>query len=53
MSTIDRKEAKRLMTEHPDMKMADVSSNCGFSSPSVFSRTFSTMTGQSPREWGK
>ena len=46
-------EAKRLMTEHPDMKMADVSSNCGFSSPSVFSRTFSTMTGQSPREWGK
>lgn len=46
-------EAKRLMTEHPDMKMADVSSNCGFSSPSVFSRTFSTMTGQSPREWRK
>lgn len=46
-------EAKRLMTEHPDMKMADVSSNCGFSSPSVFSRTFSTMTGQPPREWGK
>lgn len=45
-------EAKRLMTEHPDMKMADVSSNCGFSSPSVFSRTFTTMTGQSPREWG-
>ena len=46
-------EAKRLMTEHPDMKMADVSSNCGFSSPSVFSRTFTTMTGQSPREWGQ
>lgn len=46
-------EAKRLMTEHPEMRMADVSSSCGFSSPSVFSRTFTTIAGQSPSEWGK
>lgn len=46
-------EAKRVMSEHPGMKMAEVSSNCGFSSPSVFSRTFMTITGQSPKEWVK
>lgn len=46
-------EAKRLMSEHPDMKMADISSCCGFSSPSVFSRTFTAVAGQSPKEWVK
>lgn len=46
-------EAKRLMADNPGMKMADISSRCGFSSPSVFSRTFTTITGQSPSEWGK
>ena len=46
-------EAKRLMSENPDMKMGEVSSRCGFSSPSVFSRTFTAIAGQSPREWGK
>jgi len=46
-------EAKRLISENPDMKMADISANCGFSSPSVFSRTFTAIAGQSPREWGK
>lgn len=46
-------EAKRVMSEHPGMKMAEVSSNCGFSSPSVFSRTFTTIAGQSPKEWVK
>lgn len=46
-------EAKRLMSEHPDMKMAEISSSCGFSSPSVFSRTFTTIAGQSPKEWVK
>ena len=46
-------EAKRLMSENPELKMADISSCCGFSSPSVFSRTFMTITGQSPSEWDK
>lgn len=46
-------EAKRLMAENPDMKMAEISASCGFSSPSVFSRTFTSIAGQSPSEWGK
>jgi AraC-like DNA-binding protein len=46
-------EAKRLMAENPGMKMADISSSCGFSSPSVFSRTFTSIAGQSPKEWVK
>ena len=46
-------EAKRLMSRNPGMKMADISSCCGFSSPSVFSRTFTAVAGQSPKEWVK
>jgi len=46
-------EAMRMMADNPDMKMADISSSCGFSSPSVFSRTFTAIAGQSPSEWGK
>lgn len=46
-------EAKRLMKENPAMKMADVSARCGFSSPSVFSRTFTAIEGKSPHDWGK
>jgi len=44
-------EAQRLMAAHPDMKMTDVASACGFSSSAVFSRTFPRQTGVSPREW--
>lgn len=44
-------EAQRLMAAHPDMKMTDVASACGFSSSAVFSRTFTRQTGVSPREW--
>jgi AraC-like DNA-binding protein len=47
------KEAKRLMREHPDMKMADVAKQAGFSSLSIFSQIFSKKTGLSPREWSK
>lgn len=44
-------EAKRLMADNPDLKLADISAICGFSSPSVFSRTFTSVTGQSPSDW--
>jgi AraC-like DNA-binding protein len=44
-------EAKRLKMEHPELKVQDVSARCGFSSPTVFSRTFTEMVGVSPREW--
>jgi YesN/AraC family two-component response regulator len=46
-------EAKRLMAENPGMKMVDIAASCGFSSPSVFTRTFTAIAGQSPKEWVK
>ena len=46
-------DAKRLMKDNPDMKIAEVSGRCGFSSPTVFSRTFATIAGITPREWSK
>ena len=44
-------EAKRLMREHPELKMQEVAEQSGFASAAVFSRTFSRETGFSPREW--
>ncbi len=46
-------EAKRLMTEQPDLKIQDVAARCGFSSPEVFSRSFTRETGTPPSKWGK
>lgn len=46
-------EAKRLKLEHPDLKAQEVSARCGFSSPTVFTRTFVSITGMTPREWAK
>ena len=44
-------EAKRLMTEHPELKMQDVAERCGFASRETFSRTFVRETGTTPSEW--
>ena len=46
-------EAKRIMRENSELKMADVAVRSGFSSQSAFSRTFTRETGQTPREWYK
>lgn len=46
-------EAKRIMRENSELKMADVAAHSGFSSQSAFSRTFTRETGQTPREWYK
>ena len=46
-------EAKRLITEKPELKIQEISALCGFSSPTVFSRTFASVTGKTPREWAK
>ena len=46
-------EAKRLMREHPDMKLLDVASQSGFASAATFSRTFAKEEGCSPTEWAK
>lgn len=44
-------EAKRLMREYPDKKLQEISDQCGFSSPTVFSRVFAREVGMTPREW--
>lgn len=44
-------EAKQLMASDNNMKIGDVATSSGFSSPTVFSRTFARETGMSPREW--
>ena len=45
------KEAKRLMSEHPEMRVQDVAQRSGFSSPTVFSRVFTRVTGIAPSKW--
>ena len=44
-------EAKRLMREHPELKVQEVAAQSGFSSPTVFGRTFARETGLTPSEW--
>ena len=44
-------QAKRLMTEHPDLKIQDVADRCGFSSRSVFTQVFTRETGVAPSDW--
>ena len=44
-------QAKRLMTEQPDLKIQDVAERCGFSSRSVFTQVFTRETGVAPSDW--
>jgi len=44
-------EAKRMMTEEPDLKFQDVADRCGFSSRTAFTRAFIRHTGVTPSEW--
>lgn len=46
-------EAKRLLVEQPELKMADVARLSGYSSQNVFTNTFTRETGLSPREWSR
>lgn len=45
------RDALALMQEHPDMPLADVADQCGFSSMTTFRRCFKAQTGQTPSEW--
>ena len=47
------REAKRLMTEQPELKVQDIAERCGFSSAGVFSRVFIRETGIAPSKWGQ
>ena len=44
-------EAKRLMTEQPELKTKEVARLSGFSSSTLFTRVFSSGTGHAPKEW--
>lgn len=45
--------AKRLMREHPEMRLSQVGDESGFSNEKTFLRTFKTSTGVTPTEWKK
>ena len=51
VSKLRIEEAKRLMTEQPELRFKDISQRCGFASPTVFSRVFIRETGIAPSEW--
>ena len=44
-------EAMWIMEGNPDVRIGDVSARCGFSSTTVFTRTFKNIAGITPREW--
>ena len=43
--------AKRLLRDHPDMKLSTIWAEAGFASEQSFHRTFKQDTGLTPREW--
>ena len=43
--------AKRLLRDHPDMKLSTIWAEAGFASEQSFHRTFKHDTGLTPREW--
>lgn len=45
--------AKRLLTEHPQLTVADISERSGFMSPSHFIWLFKEKTGRTPVRWRK
>ena len=51
VSRLRIEEAKRMKLEHPEMATQEIAEYCGFSSRTVFYRTFSRETGMTPSEW--
>jgi AraC-like DNA-binding protein len=45
------RHAQRLLSEQPDMKLASLIAQSGFSSETTFFRSFKALTGMSPKEW--
>ena len=43
--------AQQLMTDNPDMLLAEVAEESGFSNEQSFFRTFKARTGLTPQEW--
>jgi len=51
MTRLRIQEAKRLLLDHPDMDVQDISTLIGYSDPFYFSRVFKKYTGQYPSEF--
>ena len=51
IQTIRMKKATGLLQNHPEMNIADVAYNVGFSSPKYFSKCFREQFGMSPSEF--
>ena len=45
------RNAQRLMTDRPDMRLSEVADESGFSNEQSFFRTFKARTGLTPQEW--
>jgi YesN/AraC family two-component response regulator len=45
------RHAQKLITDNPELKLAVVIAESGFTSESTFFRTFKAVTGKSPKEW--
>ena len=45
------RDAQALMQAHPEMPLADVAEECGFSSLTTLRRCFKAQTGKTPQEW--
>ena len=43
--------SKKLLENRSDLRISEISAICGFSSPSVFGRTFVKATGNTPKEY--
>ena len=50
---IRMQRAQRLLTERPNMSIAEVASQCGFGSPQYFNRVFKEMAQCTPAEYKK
>ena len=45
------RHAQKLITDNPELKLAAVITQSGFTSESTFFRSFKSVTGKSPKEW--
>ena len=43
--------ATEWLTSHPEMSMAEIAAECGYSTQSLFNRHFRRLTGQTPGQF--
>ena len=53
ITSLRLKEAKKMMSEHPDARLKDIAYKVGFSSLPYFSSVFAKSEGVTPSVWMK